>query len=161
MDYHLLTASPIGFEPTTSCVTGKRALRCSTRTNRVRRESGDWRRESFLSPDCRLQPLASSSSSGGTRTHSISGSKPKWSANCLPSHEVRCLGRRGLGCRKNCIFLNSYSLNSYSLETYSLLQSGAPGNRTPIFCLQNRCPPVGRAPRRRAWSEEPGAKSKK
>ena len=24
--------------------------------------------------------------------------------------------------------------------------SGAPGNRTPIFCMQNRCLPVGRAP---------------
>ena len=29
------------------------------------------------------------SSSGGIRTHSISGSKPKWSASCLPSHVVR------------------------------------------------------------------------
>jgi hypothetical protein len=25
-------------------------------------------------------------SSGGTRTHSIPGSKPRWSADCLPSH---------------------------------------------------------------------------
>ncbi len=25
-------------------------------------------------------------------------------------------------------------------------RSGAPGNRTPIFCVQNRCLPVGRAP---------------
>ena len=30
------------------------------------------------------------SGSGGTRTHSIPGSKPKWSADCLPSRFVRC-----------------------------------------------------------------------
>ena len=53
------SASPMGFEPTISCVTGRRALRCSTRT--------------YVS------------SSGGSRTHSIPGSKPRWSANCLPS----------------------------------------------------------------------------
>ena len=31
------------------------------------------------------------SSSGGTRTHSIPGSKPRWSANCLPSRS--CLSQ--------------------------------------------------------------------
>jgi hypothetical protein len=39
------------------------------------------------------------SSSGGIRTHSISGSKPKWSASCLPSRmcpdEESNLGSRG------------------------------------------------------------------
>ena len=29
------------------------------------------------------------SSSGGTRTHSIPGSKPRWSANCLPSRSAQ------------------------------------------------------------------------
>lgn len=118
MDYHLLTASPIGFEPTTSCVTGKRALRCSTRTNQAgvgRRQAGN---SSAPTADG-LLPLACLSSSGGTRTHSISGSKPKWSANCLPSRMVRCLGRRGSGCRKSCF---GVLLNTYPLITYSLLQ---------------------------------------
>ncbi len=27
-------------------------------------------------------------SSGGIRTHSIPGSKPRWSASCLPSHVI-------------------------------------------------------------------------
>ena len=82
-------ASPIGFEPTTSCVTGKRALRCSTRTF-------DHEKVRALGFEPRLigwKPIVLAvghytrmlSSSGGTRTHSISGSKPKWSANCLPS----------------------------------------------------------------------------
>ena len=85
----ILKASPIGFEPTTSCVTGKRALRCSTRTCCLRKVRA-------LGFEPRLigwKPIVLAvghyarmlSSSGGTRTHSISGSKPKWSANCLPS----------------------------------------------------------------------------
>lgn len=63
------------------------------------------------SPLCQFAYRAAVSSSGGTRTHSILSSKPRWSANCLPSRI-----------------------------------SGAPGSRTPIFCLQNRRLPVGRAP---------------
>ena len=51
----------MGFEPTTFCVTGRRAFQTAPR-----------RRIVF-------------SSSSGIRTHSISGSKPKWSASCLPS----------------------------------------------------------------------------
>ncbi len=50
----------MGFEPTISCVTGRRALQTAPRGRVV-------------------------SGSGGIRTHSISGSKPKWSADCLPS----------------------------------------------------------------------------
>ena len=52
----------MGFEPTISCVTGRRALQAAPRGQNV----------------C-------CSSSGGIRTHSIPGSKPRWSASCLPS----------------------------------------------------------------------------
>jgi hypothetical protein len=52
----------MGFEPTISCVTGRRALQAAPRG------------QSFVA-----------SSSGGIRTHSIPGSKPRWSASCLPS----------------------------------------------------------------------------
>ena len=58
----VVKASPMGFEPTISCVTGRRALQAAPRGR------------SF-----------SCSSSGGIRTHSIPGSKPRWSASCLPS----------------------------------------------------------------------------
>ena len=58
----VVEASPMGFEPMTSCVTGRRALRTA--------------------------PRGRISGSGGTRTHSIPGSKPRWSANCLPSQKV-------------------------------------------------------------------------
>jgi hypothetical protein len=58
----LQKASPIGFEPTASTLTGWRALQAAPR-GRVR-----------------------VSGSGGSRTHSIPGSKPRWSASCLPSH---------------------------------------------------------------------------
>lgn len=64
--YRAITASPRGLEPLISTVTGWRALQLL--------------REDELS-----------SSSGGTRTHSIPGSKPRWSADCLPSHVLlRC-----------------------------------------------------------------------
>ena len=52
----------MGFEPTIFAVTGRRALQAAPRG-----------RIDF-------------SSSGGSRTHSIPGSKPRWSASCLPSH---------------------------------------------------------------------------
>lgn len=63
----VVEASPMGFEPTISCVTGRRALRCSTRT------------------------CCFASGSGGSRTHSIPATnlrsvpEPRWSASCLPS----------------------------------------------------------------------------
>ncbi len=71
-------ASPMGFEPTISCVTGRRALR-------------------LLHED-----VLFSSSSGGIRTHSIPGSKPRWSANCLPSH-VSCVSTqsRSRTCKRS------------------------------------------------------------
>ena len=37
-------------------------------------------------PGCSTRTVYILSSSGGSRTHSIPGSKPRWSANCLPSH---------------------------------------------------------------------------
>ncbi len=54
----------MGFEPTISALTGRRALLAAPRG-----------RVGFFS----------FSSSGGNRTDSIPGSKPGWSANCLPS----------------------------------------------------------------------------
>ena len=55
-------ASPMGFEPTIFAVTGRRALQAAPR-GRI-----------------------DSSGPGGSRTHSIPGSKPRWSSDCLPSH---------------------------------------------------------------------------
>ena len=40
-------------------------------------------------PGCSTRTYCHVSSSGGTRTHSIPGSKPRWSADCLPSHLFR------------------------------------------------------------------------
>ena len=59
-------ASPIGFEPTASTLTGWRALQAAPRGRSVDLLSGP----------------------GGIRTHSIPGSKPRWSASCLPSRVV-------------------------------------------------------------------------
>ena len=57
----LLSKAPsTGFEPAISCVTGRRALQAAPRGQ------------------CILN------GPGGTRTHSIPGSKPRWSALCLP-----------------------------------------------------------------------------
>ena len=62
-----LSAPPIRFEPTISCVTGRRALPAAPRGRScVKFVSG----------------------SGGGRTHSILGAKPGWSASCLPSRVV-------------------------------------------------------------------------
>ena len=58
-------APSTGFEPAISCVTGRRALQAAPR--------GHDR----------------SSGSGGSRTHSIPGSKPRWSAGCLPSRSAQ------------------------------------------------------------------------
>ena len=55
----------MGFEPTISTVTGWRALRAALRGPNV------------------------PSGSGGSRTHSIPGSKPGWSTSCLPSRLLR------------------------------------------------------------------------
>ena len=74
-------ASPMGFEPTISCVTGRRALRCSARTF-----LSLLPRATFFLPHWSAAALASGS--GGSRTHSIPGSKPRWSTDCLPSHSV-------------------------------------------------------------------------
>ncbi len=57
---HVLPAPSTGFEPAISCVTGRRALQAAPREQRF------------------------SNGPGGTRTHSIPGSKPRWSAVCLP-----------------------------------------------------------------------------
>ena len=52
-------------------------------------------------PGCSTRACSCSSGSGGTRTHSIPGSKPRWSAGCLPSHSAqsgsRTRKRSGLG----------------------------------------------------------------
>ena len=56
-------APSTGFGPAISCVTGRRALQAAPRGHD--RYSG----------------------SGGSRTHSIPGSKPRWSAGCLPSRQ--------------------------------------------------------------------------
>lgn len=56
-------ASPMGFEPTISCVTGRRALRAAPRGR-----------------------VVMSVAQVGLEGHSIPGSKPRWSADCLPSH---------------------------------------------------------------------------
>ena len=53
-------APSTGFEPAISCVTGRRALQAAPRGQHI------------------------SNGPGGTRTHSIPGSKPRWSAACLP-----------------------------------------------------------------------------
>ena len=57
---HVLPTPSTGFEPAISCVTGRRALQAAPRGQRF------------------------SNGPGGTRTHSIPGSKPRWSAICLP-----------------------------------------------------------------------------
>ena len=69
---HLPPAPSTGFEPAISCVTGRRALQAAPRGQHV------------------------SNGPGGTRTHSIPGSKPRWSADCLPG---RAQGRSRTGIR--------------------------------------------------------------
>ena len=58
-------------------------------------------------PGCSTRAYSFSSGSGGGRTHSIPGSKPRWSAGCLPSRSAQSgsrtrkhsgLGRAALPC---------------------------------------------------------------
>ncbi len=104
----------------------------------------------------------SMSSSSGIRTHSISGSKPKWSANCLPSRICRqcpeqesnlqssgfkpdrSAGLAYLGIRRHHTPKDEHlSLRARLLESDGYLSSPG-GTRTPDRLLVRELPlPLG------------------
>ena len=135
-------ASPAGFEPAISTLTGWRALQAAPRGQIIL------------------------SSSGGTRTHSIPGSKPRWSADCLPSHIAdpsQCprqesnLQTFGFKPNRSAVGVLGPSSPGWTRTTGACCGPGVfavrrrdrvckwtHGIRTQIFGLRSRRPPVGR-----------------
>lgn len=131
----LSKAPSTGFEPAISCVTGRRALQAAPRGRCI-----------FYGP-------------GGTRTHSIPGSKPRWSAGCLPSRAQgwsRTDNRLGLsqaalpigvpGRKWSRMELNHRFLGvgqaSWPLD-HGTVASGVTGSRTRISSVRSWRRPVG------------------
>lgn len=87
-------------------------------------------------------PPAALSSSSGIRTRSIPGSKPKWSANCLPSRQmvfsrVRHRQARGDGIEPPSPGSKPGGL---PLADPRPRPDGSYGNRTRLFALKGRYP---------------------
>ncbi len=134
---HVLPAPSTGFEPAISCVTGRRALQAAPRGQRI------------------------SNGPGGTRTHSIPGSKPRWSAVCLPGRaQGRSRTRNRLGLSQAALPIGVPGPSSspgWSRTIVSWMwtkrrcrwttglcdSSGVTGTRTRISGLRSQRRPVG------------------
>ncbi len=158
----VVEASPMGFEPTISTLTGWRALRTTPRGLLLFLLP----RAAFFLPYWSAAALASGS--GGSRTHGIPGSKPRWSASYLPSHCVVSTQSRSRTCKHSGLSraalpvgvsghvepkwsrmeLNHRFLDvsqaSLPLDHGTVLLSGPTGNRTRISGMRRQHLPVGR-----------------
>ena len=153
----LLKASPIGFEPTISCVTGRRALRCSTRTNCMQVAQAGFEPAASLRPTfgrCPSQsglPIAyraicvvSAQSRSRTCKHSATHAERRCPSRVgLPVgvSRRRCLSRPG-GTRTPDRLLVREQPSPLGHRT--ILLSGPTGNHTRISGMRHQPLPVGR-----------------
>ena len=86
-------------------------------------------------PGCSTRACSCSSGSGGSRTHSIPGSKPRWSAGCLPS-------RSGPGWSRTIVSW-VWTKSRCRWTTGPCFSSGVTGSRTRISSMPCWRLPVG------------------